>query len=67
MTDPSFPAPGRICVPCRLAAIGAVVLTVAGGLFAYRKLKVGAPMPTLAIDEAQKIRATVTAKSEPRG
>ena len=40
---------------------------MAGGLFAYRKLKVGAPMPTLAIDEAQKIRATVTAKSEPRG
>jgi catalase len=34
VTDPSFPAPGRICVPCRLAAIGAVVLTVAGG-FAY--------------------------------
>jgi uncharacterized small protein (DUF1192 family) len=44
-----------------------IVLTVAGGLFAYRKLKVGAPMPTLAIDEAQKIRATVTARSEPRG
>lgn len=41
-----------------------VVLTVGAGLFAYRKLKVGPPVPTLAIDQAQKIRATVTAKPE---
>lgn len=34
MTHPSFPPPGPICVPCRLAAIGAVVLSAAGG-FAY--------------------------------
>lgn len=34
MTKPSFPAAERICVPCRLAAIGAVVLATAGG-FAY--------------------------------
>ena len=40
------------------------VLSVLSGLFAYKKLKVGAPVPTQAIDEAQKIRATVTAKSE---
>ena len=34
MTKPSFPPPARICVPCRLAAIGTVVLSLAGG-FAY--------------------------------
>jgi NADH:ubiquinone oxidoreductase subunit 6 (subunit J) len=32
-------------------------------LFAWRKFKVGAPKPTMAIDEAKKIRATVSAKS----
>src|ERR1700679_2560690 len=31
---PSFPPPAPICVPCRLAAIGAVVVAMAGG-FAY--------------------------------
>lgn len=41
-----------------LGAIGAF-------LFAWRKLKVGAPTPTLAIDEAKKIRETVATKSEP--
>jgi hypothetical protein len=32
-------------------------------LFAWRKLRVGAPTPKMAIDEAKKIRATVAAKS----
>ncbi len=32
-------------------------------LFAWRKLRVGAPTPKMAIDEAKKIRATVGAKS----
>jgi uncharacterized small protein (DUF1192 family) len=41
-----------------------LVLSAAGGLFAFRKFKVGPPVPTQAIDEAQKIRATVSAKSE---
>jgi hypothetical protein len=41
-----------------------LLLAVAAGLFAFRKFKVGAPVPKQAIDEAQKIRATVTAKSE---
>jgi uncharacterized membrane protein YgcG len=36
------------------------------GLFAWRKLKVGPPKPTMAIEEANKIRATLTAKSEVR-
>jgi uncharacterized membrane protein YqjE len=38
-----------------------VLLVLTGGafLFAWRKLKVGAPTPKMAIDEAKKIRATV--------
>jgi hypothetical protein len=47
--------------------LGFLIVTVAlalaaGGafLFAWRKLKVGAPKPTMAIDEAKKIRETVT-------
>jgi uncharacterized small protein (DUF1192 family) len=38
------------------AAIGAF-------LFAWRKLRVGAPKPDMAIDEAKKIRQTVTVKA----
>jgi uncharacterized membrane protein YqjE len=41
-----------------------LVLTVGAFLFAWRKLKVGAPTPEMAIDEAKKIRATVSAKPE---
>jgi Putative Actinobacterial Holin-X, holin superfamily III len=40
------------------------IFTVGAFLFAWRKLKVGPPAPTMAIDEAKKIRATVAAKSE---
>ncbi len=36
--------------------------TVGAFLFAWRKLKVGAPTPKLAIDEAKKIQETVSAK-----
>jgi hypothetical protein len=39
-------------------------LAVFAFLFAWRKLRVGAPTPKMAIDEAKKIRATVTAKSD---
>jgi uncharacterized small protein (DUF1192 family) len=39
------------------------VLAVFSFLFAWRKLRVGAPTPNMAIDEAKKIRATVAAKS----
>jgi uncharacterized small protein (DUF1192 family) len=44
-----------------------IVFGVLGGLalfsflFAWRKLRVGAPTPKMAIDEAKKIRATVSA------
>ena len=39
------------------------VLTLGAFLFAWRKLKVGAPKPDMAIDEAKKIRETVTVKA----
>jgi protein-S-isoprenylcysteine O-methyltransferase Ste14 len=43
-----------------------VVVTIGAFLFAWRKLKVGAPTPKMAIDEAKKIRATVGARPEVR-
>jgi len=36
-----------------------LALTAITFLIAWRKLKVGAPAPTMAIDEAKKIRATI--------
>ena len=41
-----------------------LLLAAAAFLFAWRKLKVGAPTPDLAIDEARKIRATVAPGGE---
>jgi len=42
-----------------------LVLTIGAFLFAWRKLKVGAPpTPDMAIDEARKIRETMSAKAE---
>ncbi len=41
-----------------------LLLTAVTFLFAWRKLKVGAPTPKMAIDEAKKIRETVSAKPE---
>lgn len=40
------------------------VLALIAFLFAYRKLTVGAPVPTMAIDEAKKIRETVSTQAE---
>jgi hypothetical protein len=37
-----------------------LVLTAGAFLFAWRKLKVGAPTPQMAMDEAKKIRATIS-------
>jgi hypothetical protein len=42
-----------------------VLLAVVAFLFAWRKLRVGAPTPKMAIDEAKKIRETVSTPSEP--
>jgi uncharacterized small protein (DUF1192 family) len=41
-----------------------LVLAIGAFLFAWRKLKVGAPTPKMAIDEAKKIRETVSSRSE---
>ncbi|HET9719445.1 MAG TPA: phage holin family protein [Solirubrobacteraceae bacterium] len=43
-----------------------IVLAVIAFLFAWRKLKVGAPIPSMAIDEAKKVQATVTTQGGPR-
>jgi uncharacterized membrane protein YqjE len=40
-----------------------LILTLGAFLFAWRKLKLGAPTPTMAIDEAKKIRQTVSETS----
>jgi hypothetical protein len=42
-------------------------LTVGAFLLAWRKFKVGAPTPRMAIDEAKKIRTTVTTTAKPEG
>jgi uncharacterized membrane protein YgcG len=46
-----------------------ILLLLTGGAFtfAWRKLKVGAPTPSMAIDEARKIRATVSAGGKSEG
>jgi uncharacterized membrane protein YgcG len=41
-----------------------LVLTFASGLFAWRKVRVGVPAPTMAIDEAKRIRDTVTSPGQ---
>jgi Putative Actinobacterial Holin-X, holin superfamily III len=41
-----------------------LLLTGAAALFAWRKLRVGAPTPNMAIDEAKKIRETVTSNAQ---
>ena len=40
-----------------------LAMTIGAFLFAWRKLRVGAPTPVMAIDEAKKIRETVQTKS----
>jgi uncharacterized small protein (DUF1192 family) len=40
------------------------VATMAAFLFAWRKFKVGPPTPVMALDEAKKIRSTVSANVE---
>jgi uncharacterized small protein (DUF1192 family) len=53
---------GSIWVGFLIVLVILLVLTVGAFLFAWRKLKVGAPMPSMAIDEAKKIQATITAR-----
>jgi Putative Actinobacterial Holin-X, holin superfamily III len=53
---------GKIWVGFIITTALLVVLTAAAFLFAWRKLRVGAPTPDMAIDEAKKIRETVGAQ-----
>jgi uncharacterized membrane protein YqjE len=50
---------GDIWVGFLIVMVLLLALTGGAFLFAWRKLKVGAPTPKMAIDEAKKIRATV--------
>lgn len=52
-------ATGELWVGFAVVMIVLIALTVVAFLFAWRKLKVGAPMPDMAIEEAKRIRATV--------
>lgn len=54
---------GNIWIGFLIVAGVMLVLTICAFLFAWRKLRVGAPKPEMAIDEAKKIRETVTVKA----
>ena len=48
-----------------VVAVALFLLGVLAGMLAYRAVRSGAPpVPTMAIDEAKKIRETVTTASE---
>lgn len=51
---------GNIFLGFLIVAGVLLALTLLAFLFAWRKLKVGAPIPSMAIDEAKKVQATVT-------
>jgi uncharacterized protein YqhQ len=51
---------GKIWVGFIIVTALLVVLAAAAFLFAWRKLRVGPPKPDMAIDEAKKIRETVS-------
>jgi uncharacterized membrane protein YqjE len=52
-------ATGHLWLGMAIVMVLLLALTAGAFLFAWRKLKVGAPTPKMAIDEAKKIRATV--------
>jgi uncharacterized membrane protein YqjE len=52
-------ATGHLWLGFAVVMVLLLALTAFAFLFAWRKLKVGAPTPKMAIDEAKKIRATV--------
>lgn len=52
-------ATGDLWLGFLVVSVLLVLLTAFAFLFAWRKLRVGAPAPKMAIDEAKKIRATV--------
>ncbi|MBV8941219.1 MAG: phage holin family protein [Solirubrobacterales bacterium] len=54
---------GKIWIGFLIVTALLVILTAIAFLFAWRKLRVGAPTPQMAIDEAKKIRETVTSST----
>ena len=52
-------ATGHLWLGFAIVMVLLIALTAGAFLFAWRKLKVGAPTPKMAIDEAKKIRATI--------
>lgn len=52
-------ATGHLWIGFAIVMVVLIVVTAGVFLFAWRKLKVGAPTPKLAIEEAKKIRDTV--------
>ena len=52
-------ASGHLWLGFAIVMVLLLLLTVGAFLFAWRKLKVGAPTPKMAIEEARKIRETV--------
>ena len=57
-------ATGSLWLGFAIVMVVLILLTAAAFLFAWRKLKVGAPMPDMAIDEARKIRDTVAPEGQ---
>jgi hypothetical protein len=55
---------GSIWVGFAIVVGAQLILAVLAFMFAWRKLRVGAPTPKMAIDEAKKIRETVSTKAE---
>ncbi len=53
---------GSLWIGFGIVFVVLLLLAVLAFLFAVRKLKVGAPAPTMAIEEAKRIRETVSAK-----
>jgi uncharacterized membrane protein YqjE len=57
-------ATGDLWLGFAIVMVILLLLTAGAFMFALRKLKVGAPTPKMAIDEAKKIRATVSSGSD---
>jgi uncharacterized small protein (DUF1192 family) len=59
-------AVGSLWVGFAIVMVVLILLTVGAFLFARRALRVGPPTPQMAIDEAKKIRETVSAAPGPQ-
>jgi uncharacterized membrane protein YqjE len=57
-------ATGSLWLGFAIVMVVLILLSAFAFLFAWRKLKVGAPMPDMAIDEARKIRDTVAPEGQ---